>query len=196
VLDFPSLTRKEAQAYLGKFLAEMPASASRLTATLDDVGADTYLAGSFAAASLDDLWRSVMPVLGWQDRYQPADPPTRLSPSSPIEGLGDLGDLPSWFTTSTGYGLERFSPRTLWVMDGVARHLGNVLVHTHGWEWRVGRGRKGYVFQNQPVIAGPTNEFSPLMSLSVLVGRHLKGDEQPGALRETYENWTDLPPVG
>ena len=192
---FHALSRQEAQSYLDQFRTEMPSSAARLAETLREQGADPALVGELDPSSLDKIWDAVAPLASWQDLYQPASPPDRWSPVAPVEGLGDLDALPSWFTTSTGYGLEHFSPRTLWIMDGVARHLGNVLEHTEGWEWKVGRGRSGYVFQNQPVIAGPLNEHSPLMSMAVIVSRHLKGGESRDTLLETYTNWVDPPPI-
>lgn len=192
---FHTLSRREAQSYLDQFLTEMPASAGRLAQTLQEQATDPALASDFDPSSLRKVWAAVAPLVSWQDLYQPANPPERWSAMAPVEGLGDLDALPSWFTTSTGYGLEHFSPRTLWIIDGVARHLGNVLVHTDGWVWKVGRGRSGYVFQNQPVIAGPLNEHSPLMSMAVIVGRHLKGSEGPDTLLEMYTNWVDPPPL-
>lgn len=192
---FHTLSRREAQSYLDQFLAEMPAGAARLAETLQDQGADSALVSDFAPSSLSNVWVAVAPLFSWQDLYQPANPPERWSPAAPVEGLGDLSALPSWFTTSTGYGLEHFSPHTLWLIDGVARHLGNVLAHTNGWVWKVGSGRSGDVFHNQPVIAGPLNEHSPLMSTAVIVSRHLKGGEGRDTLLETYENWVDPPPV-
>lgn len=193
--SFPSLSRREAQAYLDEYLTEMPPSATRLAHTLEEQAVDSSLASNFSPSSLNSLWQAVAPLVAWQDLYQPASPPERWSPIAPLEGLGDLSALPSWFTTTTVYGLEHFSPPTLWIIDGVARHLGNVLMHTEGWVWKVGRGRSGYIFQNQPVIAGPLNEHSPLMSMAVIVSRHLKGEEGPGTLLATYENWVDPPSV-
>lgn len=192
---FHTLSRREAQSYLDQFLAEMPASAARLADTLREQATDPALVSDFHPSSLYKVWNAVTPLVAWQDLYQPASPPERWSPVAPAEGLGDPSALPSWFTTSTGYGLEHFSPHTLWIMDGLARHLGNVLAHTDGWMWKVGRGRSGYVFQNQPVIAGPLNEHSPLMSMAVVVSRHLKGSEGPDTLMETYKNWVDPPPI-
>ena len=192
---FHTLSRREAQSYLDYFLAEMPACAGRLAETLRGQAADPALVRDFDPSSLNKIWEAVASLVGWQDLYQPASPPERWSPVAPVEGLGDPNALPSWFTTSTAYGLEHFSPRTLWVIDGVARHLGNVLAHTEGWEWKVGRGRSGYVFQNHPVIAGPLNEHSPLMSMAVIVSRHLKGGEGADTLLETYQNWVNSPPL-
>lgn len=193
---FHALSRREAQSYLDQFLAEMPGSAARLAVTLGEQATDPALVHDFDPSSLNKVWDAIAPLVAWQDLYQPASPPERLSPVAPVDGLGDPNALPSWFTSSTGYGLEHFSPRTLWIIDGVARHLGNVLAHTDGWVWKVGRGRSGYVFKNQPVIVGPLNEHSPVMSMAVIMGRHLKGSEGSEPLLETYENWVDPPPIG
>lgn len=200
--NYFEMTRAEADDYLAVFLTEMPASRRRLADTLAQHGADPGLADEFTPASLDPIWNALTPLFAWQDLYLPPDPMTQPSAVAPLEGLGDLTELPSWFTDKGGYGLEHFSPRTLWLIDGIARHLGNVLVEHDNFAWAVGhgpqRGNAHYAYQNQPIVLGKGhgNDWSTLMSSAVLISRELDGRSLSDApLKDMYEAWLAPPPV-
>ncbi|WP_210651813.1 hypothetical protein [Nocardioides sp. SYSU D00065] len=192
--DYASLTPEQADAYIARFMAEMDASRQRLADALERQGVDPALARDFTPGSLDAIWAPLIPLLEWQGRYQAPQPPHRPAAVSPLDGLGDLDALPSWFTADGGHGLQRFSPTTLWVIDGVARHLGNVLAVEHGWAWQVGHGpTAGFAYENQPVVAGGGDLWSPLMTTAVLVGRHLNGSEHASSPRATHDVWLNPP---
>lgn len=198
--DYFGMTRSEADAFMATFLDDMPASRQRLAYTLEQQGADPGLANELTPASLDPIWNALTPLFAWQDLYVAPDPMTRPVATAPLEGLGDLSKLPSWFAVDHGYGLEHFSPRTLWLIDGIGRHLGSVLVEHDGWAWAVGhgpqRGGSHFVYENQPVVLGNGDAWSPLMSTAVLAGRELGGRSLSAApLKDMYDTWLAPPPA-
>ena len=59
--------------------------------------------------------------------------------------------------------------------------------------WEVGKARKGYVYQNHPVIVGlPVGDpVEPMWSLSILAGRALQPSPGPSTLMDLYTVWTN-----
>lgn len=93
-----------------------------------------------------------------------------------LEALGDLDALPSWLATIGGR--IEFSPSTIWIIDGVGRHLGNVMVASvPGSQWSVGHHRiRAYVHQNRPVITAPeTADLDPFGVVSTIASKTLEG---------------------
>lgn len=185
------MTRDQASAYLEQFLEEMPASRERLAQTLERHGADPALAEDLTPASLNPMWDALSPLLAWQDGYvppSPAEPPPPLR----LEALGDLDALPSWLWSNSAS--IRLSPESMWLMDGMGRHLGNVLVAvTPGMRWSVGRHRiRAYVYQNHPVVTanpGHGDDDHPLHSVGIIAKKYLKGSPNARALRGLFEMW-------
>lgn len=157
-------------------MSEMDASRERLADTLRAQGADAGLANDLTPQSLDPIWRALSPLLAWQDGWEPT--PTGL-PRPTLEALGDLDALPSWVPTVGGP--IRFSPSTIWIIDGVGRHLGNVMVASvPGSQWKIGHQRiRAYVNQNKPVITAPERaDMNPVGVVSVIASRQLEGESQ------------------
>ena len=69
------------------------------------------------------------------------------------------------------------SPTTLWVVDGVGRHLGNVMVATiPGMRWSIGPNRVRTNYRNQPVVTDQGDEdHNPLRGVATVASRNLKG---------------------
>lgn len=183
--DFLAMTKAEASIYLDRFLGEMGPCLDRLAAT---VGCEL----NPRKGSLSLLWSRVVPALAWRAGYTP---PSIGHPGPPIdaEAIEPPEILPSWFHHPSGAGYARFSMETLWLIDGAARYLGEMVVSNLGGRWVSGEGDvDGYLFQNQPVVAGVTPEpVSPMQTCAVLVSRALKQGTEPGpqTLVDVYEAW-------
>ena len=167
------MTTAQARTYFEHFMSEMAASRERLADTLREQGADPGLAHDLTPQSLDPIWRALTPLLAWQDGWKPT-PTGRPLPT--LEALGDLDALPSWVATVGGP--IRFSPSTIWIIDGVGRHLGNVMsASVPGTQWRLGHHRiRAYVHQNKPIITAPeTADLDPFEMVSVIASKTLRG---------------------
>ena len=167
------MTAAQARAYFEQFMGEMDASRERLAHTLREQGADPGLASDLTPQSLDPIWQALSPLLAWQDGWEPS--PSGL-PRPTLEALGNLDALPSWLDPIGGP--IEFSPSTIWMIDGVGRHLGNVMVASvPGSQWSVGRHRiRAYVHQNKPVITAPeTADMNPFERVSIIASKTLKG---------------------
>lgn len=83
------------------------------------------------------------------------------------------------------------SPSTLWIVDGVGRHLGNVMVATvHGMRWNLGPNRVRSNYRNQPVVTDRDGEdHNPLEGVTVVASRNLEGlsNNGPDSPRDYYE---------
>lgn len=181
------MTKTDAAAYLDGFLGEMAPCLDRLA---HSVGCEL----TFSEESLDLLWSRVVPALAWRAGYAP---PAPGQPGPPIraEGLETSANLPSWFHHPSGAGYSRFSMETLWLIDGSARYLGEIVVRNLGGRWVSGAADvEGYLFQNQPVVAGVTPEpVSPMQTCAVLASKALRQSHEPGprTLLDVYEAWRD-----
>ena len=152
---------------------------------------------TFEVDSLAEVWSAVVPKLAWRAGYTPpalGQPGPRTS----SEQLEPPRDLPSWFHHPSGAGYARFSAETLWLIDGAARYLGETLVRTVGGRWTSGNAQiQGYMFQNQPVMAGITADpVSPMQTTAVLVARALRQGTELGSrsLSDVYNNWCAAAP--
>lgn len=171
--SYHEMTVTQARTYFEQFMSEMNASRERLAATLRERGVDPELLHDLSPQSLDPMWRALTPLLAWQDGWEPS--PSGL-PRPTLEALGDLDALPSWVATVGGP--IQFSPSTIWIIDGVGRHLGNVMsASVPGTQWSVGHHRiRAYVHQNKPVITAPeTADLDPFEMVSVIASKTLRG---------------------
>jgi hypothetical protein len=82
--------------------------------------------------SLEPLWSWAQPRLSWREGYQP--PPRGLpGPRVPLEDLEPIEELPAWFVPDLW---SDFSASSLWLIDGLARYLGECLLdHVPGARW-------------------------------------------------------------
>lgn len=191
--EFHALPRKEARAYLQAFVEEMPRSRERLAQMLDFAGADTSLATDLDPSRLDEIWDAVRQhlPLRWQEGYLPPPDTATPAPRPPtLEALGDLAELPSWFLHDRSH-FTVFSPGTLWVIDVLGRHLGEVL--RSRWttlDWMLGPARPASnIDKNKPVVGTGSTWVNPLAGVSSLVSTEIGGNRHPSAaasLQEMY----------
>lgn len=201
VVTFVDMSPVQARAFLGQFLAQ---DAERLDGLRSRVVADGAAREGdldLGATSLDLVWGWATPRLSWRAGYEPP-PPGRRGPREPVGALEPPDALPEWFDARY-YDSWRLSATTLWVVDGVARYLAQcLLAAVPGSRWVVGRSRRrGYVYQNHPVVAGLPlgDDFEPVASTMVLVGQALAGDASsgrgPSSPRDVLEIWSGARPV-
>ena len=189
---FSSMTTAQAGAYLQQFLAEGPESLARLDGLVRDIGG-APVSVDLSPASLDRAWAGALPVLAWAPGYVP--PPIGApAPAPERTALGPESMLPSWFSHEQHPSYAQYAADTLWVIDGLARHLAEVVLdHVPGTAWAVGHSRrKGYLHEGSPVITGLGAELNPRWTVSTVVGHTLRGGAPQGApstVRELYENW-------
>lgn len=182
--SFVAMSQAEAVAYLDAFKHETPASLERLSTVVSvPVG--------LTRESLDDVWRLAAPQLSWREGYAPPDSgqPGRQVDDSELEAASEL---PSWFHHPSSAGYARFSADALWLIDGLARLLGEVAIHELGGQWAVGHARtRGYMFQNQPVVTGVARDaVSPMQSCATLAAGALSSRTKgPQTLRQILEVW-------
>lgn len=197
---FQQLPRQEAKEFLQRFVAEIPASRDRLAGMLGAAGADPDLAHDLSPGALDPLWAAAQGwEVGWQEGY--VAPPTRSSPpvSTPTMGaMGPVDRLPSWFVHDRHQSL-RYSPDTLWVIDVLARHLGEVVLAEHPHlRWTLGPARPANnVDRNYPVVGTAKGWVNPIRVVSGLVERRIWGKADPHApatLRALYDRQTTSAP--
>lgn len=194
--SFYDMTRAQRRAYLAQFLLEMPASAERLARVLEQVDADPGLARQTSPDSLGPIWAAILGSvpLTWSADYIPRVPPEwKPVRKATLEAWGDLTQLPSWAPRERLHYLY-FSPDTLWIIDMLARHMGQVfLANWPGLGWMAGPANpSSNLDRNQPVIGRRTTWFNPIRPVSILVARQISGEpivDQPADLRELYERW-------
>lgn len=192
--EFHALPRKEARAYLQTFVEEMPGSQQRLAQMLSLAGAEASLATDLNPAGLDVIWEAVrrQVPLRWQEGYLPPPDTATPAPHPPtLEALGDLTELPSWFLHDRTH-FTVFSPGTIWVIDVLGRHLGEVL--RSSWptlDWMLGPARPASnIDKNKPVVGKGSTWVNPLAGVSALVSTEIGGNRHPSAassLGEMYE---------
>lgn len=182
--DFSTMTGRDAAAFLERFLADRRTCLERFASTI-------CLPLTFDKDSLDPIWEAVRTRVSWRSGYEPP-PLGKPGPRIVLEQLESPDELPTWFHHPSGAGYARFSANTLWLLDGLGRYFGEVLVQTAGGKWVAGSSpTKGYVFQNQPVITGAGKiPVNPMQMCSVLASRELRqGNERgPRTLEEAYES--------
>lgn len=183
--NFVAMTEVEAEDYLLGFLDEMDSCLDRFRSAIQvDL--------TFSPESLTSVWNAVLPNIAWRSGWNPPTDgrPGTLIPEVAIESA-EL--LPSWFHHPSGVGYARFSMQTLWLIDGLGRYLGEILVRSGMGRWRAGASTlEGYNFQNQPVIVGATTDpVSPIQSCAVVVSRALgrSSERGPGSPEDLYKAW-------
>lgn len=192
MVHFRSLTRQEAKAYLSEFCAENPERIDELRRRAASGGGPSPHELDLSPASLEPLWAWARPQLAWREGYRPpvgAEPPRRVS----TDELEPPAQLPSWFDPAVP-GWSTYSAATLWLIDGLARYFGECLVATvPSARWAVGHARrKGYAYQNHPVVSGlPSGECEPMWVVAVTVQKALtSAADEPDALTRLYAVWT------
>ncbi len=193
MVAFVSMRRNQAEAYLQAFLDEMPASRARLAGLLQAGGANPAAAEDRTPASLDVVWSALRPGFAWAPGYAPA-PLGAPAPPPDRTALGPAEGLPSWFPLDLHPSYATFSPATLWAVDAMGRHLGEVVIaQVPGTAWAAGRSAgKSYLHQNKPVVAGLAAELNPIWTVSTVVGHALRDWAPQGASRslaELYAQW-------
>lgn len=194
MVEFVNMSKAEAAAYLGQFLDEMPAAMERLRHECSATNGPAPDSLDGTPSSLAELWRWAVPRMSWREGYVPpplGQPGRRLTAAD----LEPADELPSWFHHPSAAGYERFSADSLWLLDGLARYLGEAVVAAvPGARWSVGSARrKGYMFQNQPVVGGLAgDEQSPLHTCGVLLGRALRAEPVAGVQSpaDVFQSWT------
>jgi hypothetical protein len=182
--SFVDMSRAEAREFLAGFLEQMGPRLEWLAAeSAGSVDLD------LTVDSLDPLWAWSAPKFRWREGYEP--PPLGMpGPQITLEQLEPAEELPSWFEHPSGAGYAEFSCDTLWLIDGLGRYLGETLLrHVPGTSWQAAHSRRaGYIFQNQPVIAGLADDFNPVHSCAILAARALRGGSPRGSqtLRDLY----------
>lgn len=190
--SFATMTKPEARAYMERFLGEMPVCLERLTALAVSSGGPGGRELDYTPQSLDLLYAWAAPRFGWRPNYQaPAfrgDSGTRLI----TDDLEAPEDLPSWVQHPSGHGFDRFSAETLWLIDGLARYLGETVIScVPGTRWASGATRpKGNMVANQPILAGLSDEESPIFACTGLASRRLTPWlDDSHTLRSIFESW-------
>lgn len=194
---FQKLSREDAKGYLTRFVAELPASSERLAGMLASAGANSGLAHQTRPEALDMVWEVAIShwPMRWQDDY--VHPQTTADPTIHKGTLGALGPrhlLPSWFIGDRIHAL-RFHQDTLWVIDVLARFLGQTLIE---WKpslaWAPGPARPANnIDRGYPVVAGSRTWVNPLRAVQGLVHRRITGADSFGvsfSLLATYDRWT------
>lgn len=190
--SFVSMTKAEARAYLAQFLDEMPRCLDRLMRQCAETGGPVESDLDYTAKSLDALWSWAAPRFQWRDSYTPPASRGELQPQFNADDLEPPEDLPSWVYHPSGHGFDRFSAETLWLIDGLARYLGEtVITCIPGTRWASGATRpKGNMVANQPIVAGLTGEESPIFACTGLASRRLTPWlDSSHTLRSIFEAW-------
>lgn len=189
---FVTMTKPEARDYLERFLKEMPACIERLTAVAASTGGPGRSELDYTPESLDVLYAWAAPRFAWRASYQPPAFRGDLRAQFNPEDLEAPEDLPSWFHHPSGVGLAEFSAETLWLIDGLARYLGETVINcVPGTRWASGATRpKGNMVANQPILAGLSDEESPIFACTGLASRMLTPWlDASHTLRSIFESW-------
>lgn len=186
MVTFHTMTTQEAKAFLATFIDGTPERIDELRTQCATSGGPTPDVLDLSPESLDPLWEWARRRLSWREGYVP---PLhgRPGPTEPPGELETLDQLPEWFNPLLGD--WRFSAPTLWLIDGMARYLGETLIsNVAGARWTVGNAwTKAYVYRNRPVVSGlPGPEVEPMCRVTVVVGRALRPDRPASTLRDIY----------
>jgi hypothetical protein len=192
--SFVTMTKPEARAYLDRFLGEMPASLERLVRLSAATGGPSQGELNYTPKSLEPLWSWATPRFAWREGFIPPAFRGDFQPQYMPENLEPPQDLPSWFYHPSGHGFAQFSADTLWLIDGIARYLGQTAVESiPRTRWFIGANRpKGNMVANQPVLDGLAYEVSPIHTCTVLTARALTEWEVTPSLGETYDQFLSL----
>lgn len=190
MVRFVELSRSEAKSFLDRFQDETPERLAALRDLTSSTGGPHADQLDLTPASLEPLWSWAAPRLSWREGFTPpplGEPGGRVSP----EELEPEDQLPGWFDPIVP-GWARWSAGSLWLVDGLARYLGETLVTQVGARWAAGHARtRGYVYQNHPVVTGlRTDAVQPMASVAIIAGRVLQPTPGPRTLRDLYTAWT------
>lgn len=196
MVAYRQLTARQAQEQLRLFCAETPQRLDELREVVGSTGGPAASALDLSPGSLGPLWEWARPRLAWREGWQPpvgAEPPRRIAP----EELEPAEVLPSWFDPAVP-GWATFSAPTLWLVDGIARYLGECLIaEVPRARWGVGRSlRRSYVYRNHPVVQRlPIGECQPMVLVANTARRALTPSTGPAytgpiALLDVYRVWT------
>ncbi|NMR20486.1 hypothetical protein [Cellulomonas fimi] len=187
-----TMSAAEAKQFLQLFLANTPGRLEELGRRVVADGAAREEQLDLGPDALDLVWEWARPQLAWREGYVPP-PLGQPGPRGPVGDLEPPDQLPEWFDPPV-YDWWQFSASTLWLIDGLARYLGESLLEAvPGSRWTVGRSRtKGYVYQNHPVIAGLPlgDDLEPMTVVTVLLSKALRGEPWP--LRRMYDTWAGI----
>lgn len=190
MVAFVNMTRAEGKAYLQQFLGENDAALARLHEQAAGSGGPTTL--DLSPASLGPLWDWAVPRASWRDGWVPV-PLGEMPGQIYAQDLEPADQLPSWFAFPSVN--ARFSAETLWLLDGLGRYLGQTLVASvPGAKWVAGHNRhKGYMYENHPVVRIGPQEWEPMHSAGIVLGRALapwSAGPGPASLADLYTAWT------
>ena len=191
MVRYMGLSRSEAKSFLARFLGETPQSLARLLELAATTGGPRSKELDLTAASLDPLWTWAAPRLSWREGYSPPAP-GEAGGRVALNALEPEDLLPSWFDPVVP-GWARWSAGSLWMIDGLARYLGETLVaEVPKAKWVAGHARpKGYVYQNHPVLTGlPSDDSEPMASVAIIASRVLLPTSGPRTLRDLFDAWT------
>lgn len=189
MVSFHTMTAREAKEFLARFVEQNPQRLAELRVQCAASGGPAPEVLDLSPRSLGPLWEWARPQLSWREGYVP--PLNDLhGPRGPVGELEPFDQLPEWFDPLLGGWV--FSAPTLWLIDGMARYLGEALTHNvPGSHWRAGRERiKSYAYQNHPVVDLPTGAREPLWSVSIITRRALSPSFGPSTLTDLYTAWT------
>jgi hypothetical protein len=190
--SFVTMTKPEARAYLERFLSDMPSCIDRLAAQSASTGGPDQSQLDCTAESLDALYSWAAPRFAWRAGYQPPAFRGDFRPQFTPDDLEEPEDLPSWFHHPSGVGLADFSTETLWLIDGLARYLGETVINCiPGTRWASGATRpKGNMVANHPILTGLSDEESPIFACTGLASRMLTPWlDSSHRLRSIFESW-------
>ncbi|PPK98192.1 hypothetical protein CLV92_102345 [Kineococcus xinjiangensis] len=113
---------------------------------------------------------------------------------------GEVPDvpLPLWYLPGAGGGAAAFDPESAWLVDGLCRYYGEVLVrHLPGVRWSVAdepRQRTTYLDQNWPVVEGPLLKVNPFYAARLALQQsRLPAPERAGdQLLENFGNYLGI----
>lgn len=190
MVRFVEMSRPEARAFLERFLAETPGRLQALREQCSSTGGPSAQSLDLTPDSLDPLWSWAAPRLAWRDGYQ-SPPPGEPGGRVPLDQLEPEDQLPSWFDPVVS-GWARWSAESLWLLDGLARYLGEtVLASVPGARWTAGHARRrGYAYENHPVLTGlPAEDIAPVWSTAIVAARALQPGPGPASLKALHDVW-------
>ena len=195
MVSFVTTKPAEAKGFLASFLDQTPQRLADLRDQCASQGGPAPHMLDLSAESLDPLWAWAKPRLSWREGYQPGQSWDQPASKIPCEDIEPLEALPDWYDYDRGD--WEFSASTLWLIDGLARYLGECFPHNiPGTRWKVGKNRhKRYIYQNQPVITGlAVDDSQPMAGVTILTSRALNPSRGPSTLTDLYTVWT-VPPT-
>jgi hypothetical protein len=131
-IDFPSLSKDEAQRLMDQWLADEPRQLAWLA---EQVGSEVELDRS--PESLVGLWRWARQRLRWRPRGEAFDP----------------ARLPMWAHVPAATDYDDFSNDTLWLLDAVGRYWTVVWREQTHDRWILLRSKiRGHQHQNRPIL--------------------------------------------